>query len=57
MRACVRACVRTWDWWPCVWWVSVFNCTFAPVMLHVVSMLFQLQEINNEVVTVPIGRN
>ena len=27
-----------------MYWVSVFNYTFAPVMLHVVSMLFQ--EIN-----------
>ena len=33
--AFVRAFVRAWGRWPCVWWVSVFNCTFAPVMLHV----------------------
>ena len=47
VRACVRACVRAWDWWPCVWWVSVFNCTFAPVMLHVLTIVLMLfQEIN-----------
>ena len=23
--ACACACVRAWDWWPCMWWVSVFN--------------------------------
>ena len=19
----VCACVRAWDWWPCMWWVSI----------------------------------
>ena len=41
---CVRACVGLVT--RRVWWVSVFNCTFAPVMLHILTIVLMLfQEI------------
>ena len=44
----VCACVRAWDWWPCMWWVPVsIRIRFAPVMLHVdIVVLMLFQEIN-----------